>query len=378
MERLLVVWCPELLEEREHGREARATASVADALGRFSPGVDIVRPGVCALGTRGPSRYFGGDEALAGMVAGALGGVENPGGEQGTAAQVGVADGLFAATLAARAAEEGPVVVGAGASPGFVAPWPTVVLESPELADLLARLGIHSVGAFAALPTPHVLARFGMDGVVCHELARGTRGELPGWRRPLRGTGSGREEVGGGTPRQPGFWGGSGAAEARARRAMAKVAELLGPEAVWRGRLQGGRGPAERARLVPWGASATDGGHHQGARHAWGGPPWPGRVPSPAPVVVASRPVPAVLVDAEGRPVGVTVGGRASARPTRLSVDGGRWAPVTGWAGPWPADERWWAGPGRRRVARMQVVTTDGAHLLARERGGWWVEGTYD
>ena len=84
-----------------------------------------------------------------------------------------------------------------------------------------------------------------------------------------------------------------------------------------------------------------------------------------------------VLVDSGGLLVEVTGDGRASAPPARLSIDGGQWTEVAQWAGPWPADERWWTA-GARRLARMQVVTADGAHLLAREQGGWWVEGTYD
>jgi len=61
----------------------------------------------------------------------------------------------------------------------------------------------------------------------------------------------------------------------------------------------------------------------------------------------------------------------------RLSVDGGPWEQVVGWAGPWPVTERWWSM--RRRRARLQVVTADGvARLLSTERGRWWVEALYD
>ncbi len=403
MQRLLVVWCPDLCQEHEHGREARAGVAVAETLGRFSPGVDIVRPGVCALSTRGPSRYFGGDEALAGLVAGSFGEVKNPVGGTGVRVQVGVADGLLAALLAARNAVKEPLVVAPGASPDFLGAWPLAVLERPELADLLYRLGIRSLGAFAALPAHHVLARFGTDGALCHQVARGTRDDLPGLRPTSRGpSGRGRgrgqssrgrknptsrgknpwpqePEQAAGHQHQPGFWGGSAAVEARAARALARAAEILGPEAVQQGRLQGGRGPAERARLVPWTAASTtgDGGRFD-AKYRAAGPPWPGRVPAPAPVVVATGAVPALLVDDGDHPVGVTAGGTASARPVRLSVDGGAWAEVVGWAGPWPADERWWSAPSRRRLARIQVVTASGAHLLAREQGRWWVEGTYD
>jgi protein ImuB len=94
-------------------------------------------------------------------------------------------------------------------------------------------------------------------------------------------------------------------------------------------------------------------------------------------VIVLAQPRPVQLVDTRDRPVAVTGGGMVSAPPARLSVDGGAWTVVTGWAGPWPAEERWWSAP--RRRARMQIVTGVGtAHLLTRERGGWWLEGTYD
>ena len=94
--------------------------------------------------------------------------------------------------------------------------------------------------------------------------------------------------------------------------------------------------------------------------------------------MVLSPPLPALLSDGAGRPVGVTGAGMATAVPARLSVAGGPWVEIVGWAGPWPSDERWWSPRGRRRQARMQVVTTRTAHLLTRERGEWWLEATYD
>lgn len=385
MERLLVVWCPELAGEEEDGRDARAFARACRAVSDFSPVVEAVRPGVCSLGARGPARYFGGELRLALRIATAVSEVEGavPGENLGTV-QVGIADGLFAAVLAARAAATGPLVVPAGGTPAFLAPWPVDVLDQPELADLLHRLGIRTLGGFARIPTRHVLARFGTQGVACHAVARGVQGELAGIRAPLRirpngngnsdttGTGDTAGDTAGDTVRQPGFWGAAAAAEARAERAATRAVELLHPEAVVVGRLQGGRGPGERARLIPW----------AGRRLQTAGPgpePWPGRIPSPSPVVVYDRPLPAVLLDTAQSVVGVSASGVLSAPPARLSVAGERWTAVTGWAGPWPADERWWSGRARRRKARMQlVVDTGAAYLLVRERGGWWVEGAYD
>ncbi len=352
---------------------------------------------MCAVGTRGPSRYFGGDERFARLVADAVRTVDGVAGGAGVTvgagvtagvgvpAGVGVADGLFAAVLAARCPGTDPVVVAPGGTPAFLAPWPLTTLGRPELADLLDRLGIHTLGRFAALPDRHVLARFGVDGVACHRVAQGVEGELPGFRlTPRRGVPLKEERVGGTPSRQPEFWGGEAGATARAARALARVEQLLGPEAVVIGRLQGGRGPAERARVVPWsGGRGADAGAIGGGRRRRrgpgtpGDPPWPGQVPPPAPMIVLARPLPAQLVDVDGQLVGVSGGGMVTTTPDRLSVDGGRWTPVVGWAGPWPSDERWWSVP--RRQARMQIVTGSGtAHLLTRERGGWWLEGTYD
>ena len=369
VERLLVVWCPELLEEREDGRAGRAFAQVVTAARAYSPSAEAVRPGVCAMPTRGPSRYFGGDETLACRVGTdpAMGEIER---------RVGVADGLFAAVLAATAAVDGPVVVPPGGSAGFLAQWPVEVLHRPELADLLRRLGIRTLGAFSALPTPLVLGRLGVEGVACHEVAGALRGELPGYREGAgrAGDATARTPATGRTPAtaQPGFWGEKAAAEARAEQVLERLGRLLHPEEVVVGRLQGGRGPAERARLVP----------HAGRRLGPAGPgpePWPGRLPAPSPVLVLQRPLPAELLDDDGAEVRVTAGGLASGPPWRLSVDGGQWQEVAAWAGPWPIDERWWSRGGHRRRAYVQLVTDRSrAYLLVRNGRRWWVEGAYD
>jgi protein ImuB len=51
---------------------------------------------------------------------------------------------------------------------------------------------------------------------------------------------------------------------------------------------------------------------------------------------------------------------------------------VTGWAGPWPAEERWWDAAGARRRARLQVRCESGAaHLCLIQSGRWWLEASY-
>jgi protein ImuB len=52
---------------------------------------------------------------------------------------------------------------------------------------------------------------------------------------------------------------------------------------------------------------------------------------------------------------------------------------VVTWAGPWPAEERWWDAVASRRRARLQVCLDDGtAHLVVLESSRWRVEATYD
>jgi protein ImuB len=164
--------CPALqLIPRDEAAEARAFEPVAVALEDVCPRLEVIRPGTCAFPTKGPSRYFGGDAALASLVAGQVDDVLAglPGVVAQAPCQVGVADGVFASRLAAR--ESG--IVPAGGSAAFLAAYPITLLERPDLVDLLVRLGLHTLGAFAALPPSNVASRFGADGVLAHRLARG-------------------------------------------------------------------------------------------------------------------------------------------------------------------------------------------------------------
>jgi protein ImuB len=107
--------------------------------------------------------------------------------------------------------------------------------------------------------------------------------------------------------------------------------------------------------------------------------PWPGALPLPSPVVTLERPLPAAVLDGDGRSVGVTGRGLVTAEPQQVAVAGAPPVPVVAWAGPWPVDERWWDPASARRRARLQVVLPGGAaHLLGLEGGRWEVEATYD
>ncbi|WP_030172253.1 DNA polymerase Y family protein [Spirillospora albida] len=158
--------CPGLVvRERDTGAEGRLFDAVVEAVAELAPRVEVVRPGLCAIPASGPARFYGGEEALRILV-------QDTVVEAGHDCGSGVADGLFAAELAARAGQGG-VVVPEGGAAAFLAPYPLSVLGRPALADLLARLGVKTLGAFAALPSGHVAARFGADGALAHRLARG-------------------------------------------------------------------------------------------------------------------------------------------------------------------------------------------------------------
>jgi protein ImuB len=177
--------CPALaIVERDPDVEARAFEAVAAAVESFATGIEVILPGTCALATRGPSRYFGGDTALVAKVVARVEEVLGPRGH----GRAGVADGLFAADQAARR----ETVVAPGGSASFLAPFPVATRGAAtglgsaatvvDLVDLWGRLGIRTLGDLAALPAPSVLARFGPDGATAHRLARGLD-ERPLWLR---------------------------------------------------------------------------------------------------------------------------------------------------------------------------------------------------
>ena len=471
--RVLVVRCPAWEQAAEP--DTRAFEQVVALVEGFCPRVEVLRPGVCAIGARGPARYFGGEAALAGKIIDAAA-------RLGFASQVGVADGLFAAQLAARAPRPGrAVIVAPGEAPAFLAPHPVSSLDHPELADLLPRLGIRTLGEFAALPAAEAANRFGSAGTLAYRLARGldprplvprppsvdlsasvafdppaeqaepvvfaakalaermhadlarrglacvrvqvqvtcadgqeitrlwrhdgllsslavaerVRWQLVGWRAAQDAGGrsvtapywppfaDGEVRAGGitllrlvpdqlvrDTGRQLGLWGET-AVDDRVARAALRVQAMLGHDSVARPMLAGGRSPADRATLVPFGDAADS--------VFPAGRPWPGRLPAPAPATVYPVPRSARVTDESG--AAVTVTGRAliSAPPAWLSARGEPWLAITSWAGPWPVTERWWHPAGSRRQARFQLVAEDGnAWLAVVQDGQWLIEASYD
>ncbi|MEY9893511.1 protein ImuB [Catenulispora sp. MAP5-51] len=164
---------PELiLHARDEAAEARAFEPVLAVLADFTPRFEVVRPGLAALPMDGPARYFGGEDLVVRAIRDRIG-------ETGVGAGVGVADGVFAASLAAR----GDTRVVPGRTAEFLASFPTSVLELPELVEPLSRLGVQTLGRLAELPADAMTGRFGAAGVAAHRLARGLDAQPPA---PLR------------------------------------------------------------------------------------------------------------------------------------------------------------------------------------------------
>jgi protein ImuB len=169
-----------------------------------------------------------------------------------------------------------------------------------------------------------------------------------------------------------GLWGGT---DERVDRGVARVQALLGYDAVLAPVRQGGRAPADRQRLVPWGERPT------GLRPV--DQPWPGQIPPPAPSRVFSEPWESTVVDSNRRPVSVTARGMVTGEPSRFQTgEAPGWQRVHSWAGPWPVDEQWWStdsGVGAVPTARFQMVGIDGRAWLMRCSGGqWWTEAAYE
>jgi len=176
-------WRPPSLVSRQAnqaaGPAARAFEPVVSAVQEFCPRIEVLRPGICAFAVRGPARYFGGEAELGSKIVEAVT-------RLGFDCGVGIADGMFAALLASRdglltaRSDPGPAtpgphvrIVPQGGTPPFLAPRAVTVLGEPDLADLLVRLGIRTLGEFAAIPAAEAGNRFGTHGLLAHRLARG-------------------------------------------------------------------------------------------------------------------------------------------------------------------------------------------------------------
>lgn len=186
--------CPVLeLAEHDLDLDARCFVPVVTALEDLTPRVEVLAPGCCVVATRGPSRYYGGDEALAELAHRTVTEVlASDMYDPAPSVSVGIADGLFAAGLAGRAASARtpsmPVlVVAPGSSAEFLSGLPLGTLAeecslltgcaadgtTDDLLRMLWQLGLRTLGDLAALSVGDLVGRFGTQGEWMHALASG-------------------------------------------------------------------------------------------------------------------------------------------------------------------------------------------------------------
>ncbi|MFQ5947460.1 MAG: DNA polymerase Y family protein [Acidimicrobiia bacterium] len=160
--------CPSVVTlRRDPDAEAAAFEPVAQAVESLVPRVEVAAPGLIFVSLGGAVRFYGGEGPLVGRIAEQVTTIAGPG------ARLGVADGPFAARMAAATAgPQQPVRIIAD-TPSFLASLDIDVLEAEEMVDTFRWLGIATLGDLAALPRAAVASRFGTDGLRAHRLAVG-------------------------------------------------------------------------------------------------------------------------------------------------------------------------------------------------------------
>ncbi|HVB01697.1 MAG TPA: hypothetical protein VNE42_10625 [Acidimicrobiales bacterium] len=151
---------------RDRAAEFHAFTPIVQKIHELAPNLIVREPGWMAVPTRGPARYFGGERALVRVIDQTIRDLLESQGDH-CDWEIGIAEGSFGATLAAR---DG-VIVAPGETATFLADLPVGLIDEPELSGLLERLGIRTLGAFAQLRENDVLERFGMQGFFAQQRA---------------------------------------------------------------------------------------------------------------------------------------------------------------------------------------------------------------
>lgn len=175
--------CPELMVmAADDHRDGRAFDPVVAVVADLVPVVEVLRPGLLVVPANRAARHHGGESGLAEKLIDAVA-------ASGVEAQSGIADELFTAVLAAREGRRIPP----GTDAGYLAGRPIGDLavepslsppERTEMVELLRRLGISTIGDFAALSAREVAGRFSSDAVIAHRLANALPGRPPSGQVP--------------------------------------------------------------------------------------------------------------------------------------------------------------------------------------------------
>ena len=160
--------------ERDLGRETVRFEPVLTAVEDLVPRVEVVEPGWLFVSIGGALRYFGGEADLVERLMKEVDVVSGGGG------CFGVAEGPFAAYLAAKQAwerpESEPPIVIVPDDARFLSELDVAAIGSDDLVATFRWLGIDTLGALARLPRAAIASRFGTVGAHAHALASGEGG----------------------------------------------------------------------------------------------------------------------------------------------------------------------------------------------------------
>jgi protein ImuB len=430
--------CPSLqVVPHEPMRDARAFNRVAEAVAELVPRLELTMPGVLTFAVRGPSRYFGGDEALAQRIHTVVGDVLGDATRATGCAGVGVADGLFGRLglrcLGDLAALPEPDVLARFGTPGTMARRMAsgcddrpIGTEDPPAGLLVVQefdTPVHHLESLvfgARKLAEDLVGALSVRGLVCTQfvvtaetehgerserlwslstgfgvgaMAERIRWQLDGWAGDANSEGDPTSgvtrlcieptEVRADDGVQLGLWGGRTQADEWAQRAATRLAGLIGDQQVVVPEWRGGRQPADLDGWVPASLSSMFDAASTRAIPSPGSAadaPWPGRLPTPSPAVVHPEPLPVSVHDPMGAVITVSGRGVASGAPAeiRIGTSPGSRDAIVAWAGPWVLDERWWDPLRHRRAARFQFVTVTGrAYVASIERQQWWLVAEY-
>jgi protein ImuB len=169
-------------------RAERVWREVFAAVQQVIPEVAELRPGLCAMRARGPARYYGDETKAAHALLECIAELDAHTVTDAhvqpliPTSTVGIAQGRFAAQLAAHAHPAAPGVhapipgvhiIAPSSTTDFLSPLPVTHAVSPDLAHTLTSLGVHTLGDFARLPEQAILQRFGRAASAAHRRARG-------------------------------------------------------------------------------------------------------------------------------------------------------------------------------------------------------------
>ena len=171
--------CPDLeIATYQPDRDRRAFNTVVRAVSELVPLIEVNEPGIIVFATRGPSRYFGGDEPMANKIVQALRSSIVADSQFG----VGIADSRLAAHIAAHISAQNtakaPFIVEPEKTKVWLAQQSVRVLSefaniNRETVSLLERLGLNTLQDVCKLSESVLAGRFGELGVELHRLARG-------------------------------------------------------------------------------------------------------------------------------------------------------------------------------------------------------------